>query len=74
MPPASIDERETHVMVNFDATLANVLQEVERLYLGYALTKAGGNQTKAAKMSGVSRATFNKKIGHYQVTAKYELV
>ena len=74
MPSAQIDERENHVMVNFDAPLSKVLQEVERLYLASAMTKTGGNRTKAARIAGVSRETFNKKLGHYKVKAKYELV
>lgn len=39
-----------------------VTAQVERPLLAKTLDYAGGNQTKAAKMLGISRATLRKKL------------
>jgi len=38
------------------------LNEFEKKFIQSALTKTGGNQTKAAKVLGVHRNTLNRKV------------
>ena len=42
--------------------LGEAVNEFERKFIQSALTKTGGNQTKAAKFLGVHRNTLNRKI------------
>lgn len=64
---------ENQVNISLDAPLSTVLQEVERVYLGHVMTKAGGNKVKAAEMAGVARDTFRKKVDRYTVKAVFTL-
>lgn len=56
-----------------DRPLSAILMEAEKTYLAYALTRAGGNKAKAARIAGVADDTFRKKVGRYQVKAIYVL-
>lgn len=42
-----------------------VLQQVEPPLLDTVLAHTGGNQSKAAEILGISRATLRKKLRHY---------
>ena len=42
-----------------------VLTEVEQPLLRETMHQAGGNQTRAAEMLGISRSTLRKKLSHY---------
>ena len=42
--------------------LDEALDEFEKRFIQSALTKTGGNQTKAAQVLGVHRNTLNRKI------------
>jgi DNA-binding NtrC family response regulator len=42
--------------------LDEALNEFEKEFIQSALTKTGGNQTKAARVLGVHRNTLNRKI------------
>ncbi|KPK39261.1 MAG: Fis family transcriptional regulator [Gammaproteobacteria bacterium SG8_47] len=42
-----------------------VLQEIEEPLLQAVLDYTGGNQTKAAEILGINRATLRKKLKHY---------
>lgn len=44
-----------------------VISQVEAPLLVKTLDYAGGNQTKAAKMLGISRATLRKKLALYEL-------
>ena len=44
---------------------AMVIAEVEKPLLETVMKHCGENQTKAAKVLGVSRATLRKKLEHY---------
>ena len=44
-----------------------VLAEVEKPLLETVLKQAGENQTKAAKILGLSRSTLRKKLEHYRI-------
>ncbi len=44
-----------------------VMQEVEKPLLQAVLSHAGYNQTKAAKVLGLSRSTLRKKIDFYRL-------
>ncbi len=44
-----------------------VLREVERPMLETVLRHAGGNQSKAAQILGISRSTLRKKMALYQL-------
>ncbi|ASF46412.1 helix-turn-helix domain-containing protein [Methylovulum psychrotolerans] len=45
-----------------------VMGEVEKPLLEAALAHAGHNQTKAAKILGLSRSTLRKKLEHYGIS------
>lgn len=44
-----------------------VMSEVEEPLLRTVLRHAGGNQTKAARILGMSRSTLRKKLARYQI-------
>ena len=44
-----------------------VMAEVERPLLEVALKHADGNQTRAAKVLGINRATLRKKLRQYGI-------
>ncbi|MDT8407532.1 MAG: helix-turn-helix domain-containing protein [Methylococcales bacterium] len=46
---------------------ALVMQQVEKPLLEVVLAQTGQNQTKAAKVLGVSRSTLRKKLDLYQL-------
>lgn len=46
-----------------------VLRCVERPVLEVALERAGGNQTRAAEMLGITRNTLRKKLLAYNIQA-----
>ena len=50
-----------------NAPLSMELQSLERTRIVNALQRAGGNQTKAAKMLGMSRRTLVSRLDTYQV-------
>jgi Fis family transcriptional regulator len=45
-----------------------VIEEVERPLLERVLAHVGGNQTQAAEILGINRATLRKKLRHYQIS------
>lgn len=54
-----------HDAVNLHAM---VICEVEKPLLEAALAHSGHNQTKAAKVLGLSRSTLRKKLEHYGIS------
>ncbi len=46
---------------------ACVLAEVEPALLGEVMAHCRGNQSKAAEILGMNRATLRKKLHHYQI-------
>ncbi len=42
-----------------------VVQCVEKPVLDMAMTRAGGNQSRAAVMLGMTRSTLRKKLAHH---------
>jgi Fis family transcriptional regulator len=54
-----------HDAVNLHAM---VMSEVEKPLLETALAHSGHNQTKAAKVLGLSRSTLRKKLEHYGIS------
>lgn len=44
-----------------------VIAEVEKPLLQSAMNHAGGNQTRAAQILGISRATLRKKLAMYNI-------
>ena len=54
-----------HDAVNLHAL---VISEVERPLLEAALAHSGFNQTKTAKILGLSRSTLRKKLEQYGIT------
>jgi two-component system response regulator AtoC len=48
-----------------DARLADTLADVERRKIMDAMEKCGGNQTRAAKMLGISRNTLLARLDSY---------
>ena len=49
-------------MIDRRIYLEEALDEFEKNFIQSALTKTGGNQTKAAKVLGVHRNTLNRKV------------
>lgn len=47
---------------------ALVISEVEKPLLEAALEHSGHNQTKTAKVLGLSRSTLRKKLEHYGIS------
>lgn len=47
---------------------ALVISEVEKPLLEVALAHSGYNQTKTAKVLGLSRSTLRKKLEHYGIS------
>ena len=47
--------------------LEEALGEFEKKFIQSALTKTGGNQTKAARVLGVHRNTLNRKIVQHKL-------
>jgi Fis family transcriptional regulator len=45
-----------------------VLQQVERPLLARVLEYTGGNQSRAAAVLGINRATLRKKLRHYGIS------
>lgn len=45
-----------------------VIEEVERPLLEQVMAHVAGNQTQAAEILGINRATLCKKLRHYQIT------
>ncbi|WP_231119126.1 GAF domain-containing protein [Rhodovulum sp. MB263] len=46
------------------------LEDAERAVLARALARTGGNVSAAARILGISRATFHRKLGHRKPAAK----
>ena len=44
-----------------------VIEEVERPLFQSTMTHAGGNQSKAAALLGISRSTLRKKLAYYGI-------
>lgn len=44
-----------------------VMSEVEEPLLRTVMQHAGGNQTKAARVLGISRSTLRKKLAQYEI-------
>ena len=50
--------------------LGEAVNEFERKFIQSALTKTGGNQTKAAEFLGVHRNTLSRKIGQHKLNGR----
>lgn len=50
--------------------LNEAVNEFERKFIQSALSKTGGNQTKAAKFLGVHRNTLNRKILQHKLNGR----
>ena len=44
--------------------------EFEKKYIETALTKTGGNQTRAAQLLGIHRNTLNRKITQFKLNGR----
>jgi Fis family transcriptional regulator len=51
-----------------DDLFALVIREVEKPMIEVTLEKVGHNQSKAAKILGISRSTLRKKIAQYRIS------
>ena len=51
-----------------DELYTSVIREVEKPMLEVTLEQAGYNQSKAAKILGISRSTLRKKIAQYRIS------
>ncbi len=51
--------------------IAEILKDVERKTLAWAMTETQGNQRQAAKLIGVSYNTFKAKIARHNLRATW---
>ena len=68
-PPASITQPSTQAPTA-DLDLRKAMAEFERAQIERALQQAGGNQTRAAELLGISRRALVSKLGEYGLTHK----
>lgn len=61
------------VTIDCDKPLAAILKDAEALYIIQALEKSQGNMTKAAKLAGLSYATFRTKARALPIKKTYTL-
>ena len=54
-------------MIDRRIYLGEALGEFEKKFIQSALTKTGGNQTRAAQVLGVHRNTLNRKIVQHKL-------
>ena len=67
LPPDSEDESEATDAVSLGERLRRQVQEVERQHIIDALTRCGGNQTRAARELGISRRTLISRLEAYNI-------
>jgi two-component system nitrogen regulation response regulator NtrX len=67
--PRASEEADTPALPNLPSgkTLREVREAVERVVIGDALEKSGGNVTQAAKILGIERTNLHKKIKAYDL-------
>jgi DNA-binding NtrC family response regulator len=58
---------ETHDITSVGERLRQQVKEVERHHIMDALTRCGGNQTRAAKELGISRRTLISRLEEYNI-------
>lgn len=68
-----VRESVEHYLEQLDGTDANglyqlVMDQVEHPLFESVMRHTGGNQTRAAQMLGISRATLRKKLAHHKIT------
>ena len=51
--------------------LPQVLQDVERRYICWALNKSNGNKAEAARLAGITYQTFVRKLKHLKLKVIY---
>lgn len=51
--------------------MAEAIKELERTYIAYALTQAGGNKTKAAEIAGQTKDAFHRRCNLYSIRAVF---
>ena len=54
-------------MIDRRIYLEEALNEFEKRFIQSALTKTGGNQTKAARVLGIHRNTLNRKVAQHKL-------
>ncbi len=51
--------------------LGEAVDEFEKKFIQNALTRTGGNQTKAARILGMHRNTLNRKIAQHKLNGRH---
>ncbi len=72
----SVMDAEPKAAITIDPSnrsLAHFLKEAEAQYLACVMTSTGGNKSRASKLAGIARDTFQKKPQRYTVRAFYRL-
>jgi DNA-binding NtrC family response regulator len=67
LPPDSEEDTEATDAVSLGERLRRQVQEVERQHIIDALTRCGGNQTRAARELGISRRTLISRLEAYNI-------
>jgi DNA-binding NtrC family response regulator len=67
LPPDGDDDTEATDAVSLGERLRRQVQEVERQHIIDALTRCGGNQTRAARELGISRRTLISRLEAYNI-------
>jgi two-component system response regulator AtoC len=67
LPPDESEDTEATDAVSLGERLRRQVQEVERQHIIDALTRCGGNQTRAARELGISRRTLISRLEAYNI-------
>lgn len=57
---------------NSDIPLNPTLESIEKAYIHFVMTQAGGNKTKAAKILGIDPSTLYRKLDRYNLKEMFE--
>lgn len=49
------------------------VQSLEKQFISYALTRAGGNKAEAARLAGMSYDTFLRRLARYNLRVTYHV-
>jgi DNA-binding protein Fis len=60
-------------LVNYQYGYRELLKQVEPVYICELLRHTKGNKSRAARIAGISRGNFIKKMRHYNITVVLQI-